>query len=85
MPGKIIEALQSLEDVKSMAKNRSRWRIVPACIQWTNRKERISRYFEKTENSTYQIKLNCVLLLCFWCKQMYSDDTDSIIDVLESI
>lgn len=32
MPGKITEALKSWEEAGSMAKNRSRWRIIPACI-----------------------------------------------------
>lgn len=32
-----------------------------------------------------KIKLNSVLLLCFWSKQIYSDDADCIINVLESI
>ncbi|KAG5599928.1 hypothetical protein H5410_031298 [Solanum commersonii] len=33
MPGKIMEALQIWEETGSMAKNKSRWRIVPTCIR----------------------------------------------------
>lgn len=32
-----------------------------------------------------QVKLNCILTLCFWCNQIYSNDTVSIIDVLDSL
>lgn len=26
-----------------------------------------------------QVKLNCILTKCFWCNQIYSDDTVSLI------
>ncbi|WMV24200.1 hypothetical protein MTR67_017585 [Solanum verrucosum] len=32
-----------------------------------------------------RLKLNCLFLLCFWCNQIYSNDTISILDVLDSI
>jgi len=85
MPGKITEALSSWEGICSHAKDRSRWRIVPACIWWTIWKERNSRCFESLENDVQKIKLNFILLLCFWCNQIYSNDTVSIIDVLDSL
>jgi len=43
------------------------------------------RVFENRENSMQQVKLNCILTLCFWCNQIYSNDTVSIIDVLDSL
>ncbi|KAG5615408.1 hypothetical protein H5410_015232 [Solanum commersonii] len=63
MPGKITEALTSWEHAGLLAKNRGRWRIVPASIWWTIWEERNSRCFESIENSKRQIKLNCILLL----------------------
>ncbi|KAG5609396.1 hypothetical protein H5410_020677 [Solanum commersonii] len=57
-----------------------RWRIIPANIWWTIWKERNSRCFENIENSIEQIKLNCILILCFWCNQIQSNDPVSIID-----
>lgn len=84
-PRKIMEALQIWEETGSKAKNKSRWRIVHTCIWWTTQKERNSRCFQNTEKSMQKIKLNCLLLLCFWSKQIYLDGTDSIVDVLESI
>ncbi|KAG5606997.1 hypothetical protein H5410_028489, partial [Solanum commersonii] len=77
MLGKITEALSSWEGICSHAKDRSRWRIVPASIWWTIWKERNSRCFESLENDVQKIKLNFILLLCFWCNQIYSNDTGS--------
>ncbi|CAN4110783.1 unnamed protein product [Withania somnifera] len=54
----------------------------PACIWWTVWKERNSRYFGSKNCDLQKIKLNCIRLLCFWCKQMYLEDTESIIDIL---
>ncbi|XP_059301783.1 uncharacterized protein LOC132053687 [Lycium ferocissimum] len=85
MPSKVSEALKSWEEAGLQAKNRNRWRIVPASIWWAIWKERNSRCFESIENGVQKVKLNCILLLCFWCNQAYSDDTISIIDVLDSI
>jgi len=48
-------------------------------------KERNSRCFESIENDVQKVKLNCILLLCFWCNPVYSNDTVSVIDVLDSI
>ncbi|WMV19154.1 hypothetical protein MTR67_012539 [Solanum verrucosum] len=85
MPGKITVALTSWEHAGLLAKNRGRWRIVPTSIWWTIWKERNSRCFESIENSMRQIKLNCILLLCFWCNQLLLNDPVSIIDVLDSL
>jgi len=85
MPGKVIDTLKSWEETGLQAKDRTRWRIIPACIWWTIWKERNSRCFENVENGVQKIKLNFILLLCFWCNQIYTNDTDTIIDVLESI
>ncbi|KAG5620965.1 hypothetical protein H5410_006183 [Solanum commersonii] len=62
------------------AKDRARWRSIPASIWWAIWKERNSRCFESIENIVHKVKLNCILLLCFWCNQLYSNDV-SIIDV----
>lgn len=85
MPGKISEALTSWEEVGALAKDKSRWRLIPACIWWTVWKERNSRCYEGRENDVQKIKLNFILQLCFWCNQIYSNDTMSIIDVVDSL
>ncbi|KAF3625895.1 putative mannosyl-oligosaccharide 1,2-alpha-mannosidase MNS3-like [Capsicum annuum] len=81
----IYWALKSWEDSGAQAKDRDRWRLIPAAIWWAIWKERNFRCFESIENSVQNVKLNCILLLCFWCNQLYSNDTVSIIDVLDSI
>jgi len=43
------------------------------------------RVFENMENTIEQVKMNCILTLCFWCNQIYSNDIVSIIDVLDSL
>jgi len=84
MPRKVSEALKSWEEAGVHAKNRNRWRIIPAAIWWSTWKERNSRCFESIENSLQKVKLNCIML-CFWCNQIYSNETVSIVDVLDSI
>ncbi|CAN4115227.1 unnamed protein product [Withania somnifera] len=85
MPRRVIEALKSWEEAGVTAKDRARWRIIPASIWWATWKERNSRCFERIENSVQKVKLSCILLLCFWCNQLYSNDTVSIIEFLDSI
>ncbi|WMV14042.1 hypothetical protein MTR67_007427 [Solanum verrucosum] len=40
----VSKALKSWEEARVHAKNRDRWRIIPAAIGWSTRKERNSRY-----------------------------------------
>lgn len=81
MPRKVVETLLCWEEAGVHAKDRGRWRIIPGAI-W---KERNSRCFESIENNVQKVKLNYILLLVFWCNQLYSNDTIFIIDVLDSI
>ncbi|CAN4107709.1 unnamed protein product [Withania somnifera] len=57
MPGKVTETLQSWKEVWVQVRDRRRWRIIPATIWRTIRKERNSRIFENIENSTEQVNL----------------------------
>ncbi|KAG5582393.1 hypothetical protein H5410_053020 [Solanum commersonii] len=41
--------------------------------------------FDNKESSMQQVKLNCIWTLCFWCNQIYSNDTLTNIDVLDSL
>ncbi|CAN4077394.1 unnamed protein product [Withania somnifera] len=65
MPGKVSEALRGWEEAGVIAKDRNRWRIIPASIWWTIWKESNFRCFQSNENSVHKVKLNCILLLCF--------------------
>ncbi|WMV46113.1 hypothetical protein MTR67_039498 [Solanum verrucosum] len=55
MPRKVTEALYSWEETGALAKDRTRWRIIPASIWWAIWKERNSRCFEGIENSVQDI------------------------------
>ncbi|WMV47374.1 hypothetical protein MTR67_040759 [Solanum verrucosum] len=72
MPGKNSETLSSWREAGLEVRDRGRWRMVPACIWWTIGKERSSRCFENRINSVQQMKMNCILLFCFWCRQSHS-------------
>ena len=74
MPNKITHLLYSWEEAGTGAADKDRWRIAPACILWTIWKERNSRCFESKNCDLQMIKLNCVRLFCFWCKQIYLED-----------
>ena len=82
-PTKITEAIQSWEEVGKQPKYRYRWRIFLVSIWCAIWKERNSRAFDSVENSMQKVKLNCLMLVCFWCNQLYSNDTISIIDVFQ--
>ena len=62
-----------------------RWELVPACIWWTIWKERNSRSFENWQNSLQKIKMDCLALFNFWCKQDILTRTEDIFDVLDCL
>lgn len=66
MTGKVTKALQNWKEAEIQGKSTSRSRIIPASIWWTIWKERNARCFVNVEYSVEQIKLNCILILCFW-------------------
>ncbi|KAF3652458.1 putative midasin-like isoform X7 [Capsicum annuum] len=45
------------------------WELIPASIWWTLWKERNARCFEDKSNNIQKIKMNCLSLLYFLCKQ----------------
>ncbi|WMV52984.1 hypothetical protein MTR67_046369 [Solanum verrucosum] len=61
------------------------WKLIPSCVWWRVWKERNSRCYEGVENEMQKIKLNFILLLCFWCNQLYSNESMSNTDVLDSV
>ncbi|WMV37494.1 hypothetical protein MTR67_030879 [Solanum verrucosum] len=80
----ITHLLYSWGEVGVGAADRDRWRIVRACIWWIVWKERNARCFESKSCDLQKIKLNCIRFFCFWCKTMYLEDTEFIIDILGS-
>lgn len=70
-----LSPLFSWEEAGLGARNRDRWKIIPACMWWTIWRERNTGYLEDGSTSVRKIKLNWKFLSCFWCtKAYYSDD-----------
>jgi len=83
-PGSIKGVLSSwIRD--GNASKEERWKFVPACVCWTIWKERNNRSFENVQNSLQKIKMNCLALLYFWCKQDILARTEDIFDVLDCL
>ena len=77
MPSKIDETLFDWEMAGVGATNRERWRMIPASIWWTIWRERNERCFENKNNNLQEVKLKCILLFCFWCTNVHSNETES--------
>ncbi|KAM3246488.1 hypothetical protein P3L10_008255 [Capsicum annuum] len=60
MPSKIDDTLFSWDEAGFGARDRSRWRMIPACIWWTSWRERNDRCFENRSNNLQEFKLKCV-------------------------
>lgn len=58
---------------------------VPGGIWWTIWRERNLRRFEGKNSRIQKIKLDCILLLDIWCKQEYINDSEIILQFLESV
>lgn len=59
--------------------------MIPGCIWWTIWRERNLRCFAGKRDSIQKIKLNCIVLFNFWCKQTYIGDTEALMQVLEPL
>ncbi|XP_049372997.1 uncharacterized protein LOC125837971 [Solanum verrucosum] len=86
MPRRITEALKSWEEAGVLAKNRTRWRIIPASIWWATWKERNSRCFESVENTSMST-VTCLRQRLLTCssgvvptKKLRLDETSSDLD-----
>lgn len=51
----------------------------PACKWWTIWKEGNYRTFKNKYNFVEKIKMNCIFLFYFWCKERYAEEAESII------
>ncbi|KAG5615862.1 hypothetical protein H5410_015686 [Solanum commersonii] len=60
------------------------WKLVPTCIWWTIWNERNYKKFEDKSNPMQKVKLNCILLFIFWCKENYVEETESLVDMIGS-
>ncbi|WMV59469.1 hypothetical protein MTR67_052854, partial [Solanum verrucosum] len=56
------------------------WKTIPACIWWTPWRERNDRCFEDQKINIQKIKMKCISLLFFWCKQELVGRTVDLVD-----
>ena len=68
-PGSIKGILSSWNRDGNASDKEKRWKLVPACIWWTIWNERNNRSSENWQNSLQKIKMDCLALFNFWCKQ----------------
>ncbi|KAG5605940.1 hypothetical protein H5410_027432 [Solanum commersonii] len=62
-----------------------RWKIIPTCIWWSVWKERNLRCFQNKSNNIQKMKMNCLVLFHFWCKQEYMEDLESVMNALGTL
>ncbi|XP_060197502.1 probable glycosyltransferase At3g07620 [Lycium barbarum] len=77
--GSIKEVMKCWNRDGNAAKKEERWKIVPASIWWTVWKERNQRCFEDKQSSKQKMKMNCLAIYYFWCKQEMLDQTVDIL------
>lgn len=82
MPQGLTDVLVSWNREGRLSGQKERWRIVPACVWWTKWRERNQRCFEDKQCSNQKLRVNCLVLYYFWCKQEYKQD---IFDVLDNM
>lgn len=44
-----------------------------------------SRHFEDKSNQIQEIKMNCLSLLYFWCKQKLMEDIEDLVDFIGEV
>jgi len=80
MPSTTKELLNSWKGIGNRGRNEHWWRTIPACIWWTLWKERNLRSFEGQKSNLQKIRMNCISLLFFWCKQNLVGDIVDLVN-----
>lgn len=83
-PGNIKGLLNCRNKEANAAKKERRWKIVPACISWTVWKESNRRCSEDKQSKLQELKMNCLALFYFWCKQKLIAQREDIFYVLDN-
>lgn len=78
MPKTTFEVLTQWQGIGKRGSKEDWWKYVPACIWWSLWKERNERCFEGRTSSSQMIKMRCLSLLFFWCKQDLVGEVDSL-------
>lgn len=82
MPATTLELLKSWNNMGGVVSQKTWWRLIPACVWGTVWTERNSRVFEDRYNTLQNVKMNCILLFYFWCKERHVENTESLVDML---
>ncbi|CAN4115778.1 unnamed protein product [Withania somnifera] len=77
-----FDLLKNWETIGRRNSEEDWWKLIPACVWWTLRKGRNTRYFEGKSNNIHKIRMNCIILLYFWCKQEMVGDIDLLVDFI---
>ncbi|WMV27348.1 hypothetical protein MTR67_020733 [Solanum verrucosum] len=77
-PGRIKEVLKCWNRDGNAGRKEERWKMVPSCIWWTVWLERNQRCHEGKQSNIHRLKLNCLALYYFWCKQVVLDSSEVI-------
>ncbi|WMV53791.1 hypothetical protein MTR67_047176 [Solanum verrucosum] len=85
MPRNIVQALKIWSSFAYISGHKERWKIIPTCIWWSVWKERNLRCFQNKSNSIEKMKMNCLVLFQFWCKQEYMEDLESVLNALGTL
>jgi len=85
MPRNIVQALKIWSSFAYISGHKERWKIIPTCIWWSVWKERNLRCFQNKSNSIQKMKMNCLVLFHFWCKQEYMEDLESVMNALGTL
>ncbi|WMV52845.1 hypothetical protein MTR67_046230 [Solanum verrucosum] len=85
MPKSTKELLNCWKGIGSRGASEDWWRSIPACVWWTLWKERNSRFFEGKGIKSQKIRIQCVSLLYFWCKQDMVGDTVHKVDFIGNL
>ena len=81
--GRITEVLKCWNSDGNAGKEEERRRIDPACIWWTIWNDRNQRCFEEKNNNIQKIKINCLGLYYFWCKQVVIENSEDVFNVID--
>ena len=85
MPRNIVQSLKIWSSFAYIYGHKERWKIIPTCILWSMWKERNLRCFQNKSNSIQKMKMNCLVLYHFWCKQEYMEDLESVMNALGTL
>ncbi|WMV25645.1 hypothetical protein MTR67_019030 [Solanum verrucosum] len=85
MPRTTKDVLYSWEEIGRRGSGEDWWELIPACIWWTLWKERNARCFEDKRNNTQEIRMNCLSLLYFWCKQNMVGNIELFVDFIGNL